>query len=230
MLVFGKNVVLEILKKDKKIQKAYVYKHFNDEEILSALQNKNIHIDYLEKHQLDNLANGNHQGIIVSIPDFKYGNIDEIRSDNGFIVILDHIEDPHNFGAIIRTAEAAGVDAIIIPKDRSVDVNSTVMKTSAGALENMKVVQVTNLTNTIKELKQKGYWFVATDMEGTDYDKVDYKGNIAIVIGNEGSGISRLVKENCDFVATIPMTGSINSLNASVAAGIILFEALKQRR
>jgi 23S rRNA (guanosine2251-2'-O)-methyltransferase len=143
---------------------------------------------------------------------------------------LDHIEDPHNFGAIIRTAEAAGVDAIIIPKDRSVDVNSTVMKTSAGALENMKVVQVTNLTNTIKELKQKGYWFVATDMEGTDYDKVDYKGNIAIVIGNEGSGISRLVKENCDFVATIPMTGSINSLNASVAAGIILFEALKQRR
>ena len=230
MLVFGKNVVIEILKNNKKIYKAYVYKHFNDEEIISELQNKNIPIEYRDKNQLEYLANGNHQGIIVDIPDFKYNQLDDIMSENSLIVILDHIEDPHNFGAIIRTCEAAGVNGIIIPKDRSVEVNSTVMKTSAGALENMKIVQVTNLNATIKELKENGFWFVGTDMEGTDYSKIDYRGKIGIIIGNEGKGISRLVKDNCDFIASIPMNGSINSLNASVAAGIIVFEAAKQRR
>lgn len=230
MLVFGKNVVIEILKNNKKIHKAYIYKHFNDEEIISELQNKNIPIEYKDKNQLEYLANGNHQGIIVDIPDFKYNSIDDIITDDSLIVILDHIEDPHNFGAIIRTCEAAGVNGIIIPKDRSVEVNSTVMKTSAGALENMKIVQVTNLNSTIKELKEKGFWFVGTDMEGTDYSQINYRGKMGIIIGNEGKGISRLVKENCDFIATIPMNGNINSLNASVAAGIIVFEAVKQRR
>ena len=230
MLVFGKNVVIEILKNNKKIYKAYVYKHFNDEEIISELQNKNIPIEYRDKNQLEYLANGNHQGIIVDIPDFKYNQLDDIMSENSLIVILDHIEDPHNFGAIIRTCEAAGVNGIIIPKDRSVEVNSTVMKTSAGALENMKIVQVTNLNATIKELKENGFWFVGTDMEGTDYSQIDYRGKMGIIIGNEGKGISRLVKDNCDFIASIPMNGSINSLNASVAAGIIVFEAAKQRR
>ena len=230
MLVFGKNVVIEILNNNKKIHKAYIYKEFSDQNIISELQNRNIRIEYKEKYQLDKLADKNHQGIIVEIDDFKYSNLEDIIKENSFIVILDHIEDPHNFGAIIRTCEAAKVDGIIIPKDRSVSVNSTVMKTSAGALENMKIVEVTNLTNTIKELKKKGFWFVATDMDGTDYKQIDYKGNIAIVIGNEGNGISRLVKENCDFVASIPMAGKVNSLNASVATGIIIFEALSQRK
>ena len=148
---------------------------------------------------------------------------------NGFIVMLDHLEDPHNFGAIIRTCEAAGVDGIIIPKDRSVDVNGTVMKTSVGTLDNMKIVSVTNLVNTIEYLKKKGYWVTSTDMEGTCYNKIDYKGSCLIVIGSEGNGVSRLVKENSDFVASIPMKGKVNSLNASVAAGIVIFEAARQR-
>jgi 23S rRNA (guanosine2251-2'-O)-methyltransferase len=230
MLVFGKNVVLEVLKNNKKIYKAYVYKEFSDQNIISELQNNNITIEYKDKFQLDRLADKNHQGIIIEIDDFKYSQLEDIITENNLIIILDHIEDPHNFGAIIRTCEAAKVDGIIIPKDRSVSVNSTVMKTSAGALENIKIVEVTNLTNTIKDLKKKGFWFVATDMDGKDYKEIDYKGNIGLVIGNEGKGISRLVKENCDFVASIPMKGKVNSLNASVAAGIVIFEALSQRK
>ena len=139
------------------------------------------------------------------------------------------MEDPHNLGAIIRTCEAAGVNGIIIPKDRSVEVNSTVIKVSAGAIENMNICMVTNLNQTIKELKAKGFWIVGTDMKGENYTKIDYNGKTAIVIGNEGSGMSKLIEENCDFVATIPMKGKINSLNASVAAGIVIFEAMRQR-
>lgn len=230
MFVYGKNVVNEVLKSHKNIHKAIVYKEFNDDVIISALKNRDIRIDYVDKRQLDELANGAHQGIIISIPDYVYFDLDDMINDNSCIVILDHLEDPHNFGAIIRTCEAAGVSGIVIPKDRSVEVNSTVMKTSAGALEAVKIAQVTNLTNTIKDLKKQGFWIVGTDMEGTVYDKIDYKGKIAIVIGSEGDGMSRLVKESCDFIATIPMNGSINSLNASVATGIIIFEAMKQRR
>lgn len=231
MLVFGKNVVIEILKNKTEIHNAYIYKHFNDETIISELQNRHIPINYVEKSELDHLANGNHQGIIVSIPDYKYFDLDELLVDEfPFIMILDHIEDPHNFGAIIRTCESAGVSGIIIPKDRSVDVNSTVMKVSAGALENMKIAMVTNLTTTIKDLQKQGFWVVGTDMDGTDYTKIDYKGKLVIVIGGEGDGMSRLVKESCDFIASIPMKGKINSLNASVATGIIIYEALKARK
>ena len=148
-----------------------------------------------------------------------------------FIIILDHVEDPHNFGAIIRTSEAAGVDYIIIPKDRSVKVNSTVMKTSVGALDNVKIVEVTNLNNTIKKLKKKNVWIVGTDMENSvAYDSIDYKVPIALVIGSEGFGMSNLVKKNCDFIARIPMYGKINSLNASVAAGIMIYEVVRQRK
>lgn len=227
MYVFGKNVVVELINNKRKINKAFVYKDFKDNDIISKL---NCPIKYMDKYELDRLVDGNHQGIIVDIEDYKYHDIDEIIKDNGFIVMLDHIEDTHNFGAIIRTCEAAGVDGIIIPKDRSVDVNGTVMKTSVGTLDVVPIVQVTNLVNTIKELKNKGYWITATDMDGTSYDKIDYKGSICIIIGNEGSGISRLVKDNSDFIASIPMNGTVNSLNASVAAGIIIFEAVKQRR
>lgn len=231
MYVYGKNVVKEILKKNEKINKAYIYKNFNDENIISELQKRKISIKYMEKYELDKLANGVNQGIIVSVPDYKYASLDELLvKENPLLVILDHLEDPHNLGAIIRTCEAAGVDGIIIPKDRSVEVNATVIKVSAGAINNVKISMVTNLSRTIKELKEKGFWIVGTDMLGTDYDSIDYKGKTAIIIGNEGSGMSRIIKESCDFIATIPMIGKINSLNASVAAGIVIFEAVKSRK
>lgn len=229
MYIYGKNVALEYLEKKEKIKKAIISKDFKDQKILSLLQKQNISTKFLSKKEIDELAKGNNQGIILDVPDFDYNNIDEIPLENGFIVILDHLEDPHNFGAIIRTCEAAGVDAIIIPKDRSVDVNSTVIKVSTGAISNIKVIKVTNLVNTMNELKEKGYWFIGTDMEGTSYDKIDYKGNIGIIIGNEGKGMSDIITKNCDFIASIPMKGKVNSLNASVAAGIVIFEALKQR-
>lgn len=150
--------------------------------------------------------------------------------DNGLIVMLDHIEDPHNFGAIIRTCEAAGVSGIIIPNDRSVSVNATVIKTSVGTCDNVKIVRVTNLNKTIEYLKKNGYWIFGTDMDGTSYDELDYKGKTCIICGNEGKGMSKLVRDNCDFIASIPMNGKVNSLNASVATAIILFEAVKNRR
>lgn len=231
MYIYGKNVAIEAIKKNKKIQKAYIYKDFNDRNLISAIQNLKICIKFCTKMELDKLVKGNHQGIILSVPDYQYCHLEDLLyEDNPLIVILDHLEDPHNLGAIIRTCEAAGVNGIIIPKDRSVDVNSTVIKVSAGAIENINVCMVTNLNQTINELKKKGFWIVGTDMVGTDYTKIDYKGKTAIIIGNEGNGMSKLVENSCDFVATIPMNGKINSLNASVATGIIVFEAIKQRR
>lgn len=231
MYVFGKNVALEILKKGDKIKKAYIYKDFNDRNIISALQKSKICINYCTKMELDKLANGNHQGIILSVPDYEYTDISKmIDKQDGLIVILDHLEDPHNLGAIIRTCEAAGVDGIVIPRDRSVSVNSTVMKVSAGALENMDIACVTNLNNTIKYLKDNGFWIVGTNMNGMPYNEIDYHGKIAIVIGNEGSGMSKLITDSCDFIASIPMRGKINSLNASVATGIIVYEAVKSRK
>ena len=231
MYIYGKNVVTEYIKNNKKIQKAFIYKNFNDDFIISALQKRNIGINFLEKKELDGLANGMHQGIILSVPDYEYAPLEDLlQNENPLLVILDHLEDPHNFGAIIRTCEAAGVDGIIIPKDRSVSVNSTAIKVSTGTIDHMKIACVTNLNQTIKELKQKGFWIVGTDMEGTDYDKIDYTGKLAIVIGNEGSGMSRLVQESCDFIAKIPMQGTVNSLNASVATGIVVFEAVLKRK
>ncbi len=231
MYIYGKNVVTEYLKNQKKIKKAYIYKNFNDEFILSAIQKQNIETKFLEKFELDKLANGMHQGIILSVPDYMYAPLEELlKKEDSFLVILDHLEDPHNFGAIIRTCEAAGVDGILIPKDRSVDVNSTVIKVSTGAIDHMKIACVTNLNQTIRTLKEKGFWIIGTDMEGTDYNQIDYTGKIAVVIGNEGNGMSRLVQESCDFIAKIPMQGTVNSLNASVAAGIIIFEAMLKRK
>lgn len=227
MYVYGKNVALEHIESDD-ILEVYLYDKFNDNNILSKLYKYNI--KKLPKHKLDQMVNGNHQGIILKVKDYEYADIDEIITDDSLIVILDHLEDPHNFGAIIRTCEAAGVTGIIIPKDRSVSVNGTVTKVSVGTTEKVKIVQVTNLINTINYLKEKGFWITGTTMEGQDYTTVDYKGKSAIIIGNEGKGMSRLVKESCDFIASIPMLGTVNSLNASVAAGIIIFEAVKQRR
>ena len=230
MLVYGKNVVSEYLYGNKKIEKAYIQQNFNDFDIINKLKKKNIKIESLTKFDMDKKVSGLHKGIILSVEDYKYANIhDLISDDDSLIVMLDHIEDPHNFGAIIRSCEAAGVDGIIIPTDRSVEVNATVIKTSVGTTEKMKIARVTNLNSTIKLLKDKGYWIFGTDMDGEDYTKLDYKGKTCIICGNEGSGMSKLTKENCDFIASIPMKGEVNSLNASVATAIIVFEAIKQR-
>ena len=216
MYVYGKNVAKDL---NSKIEKAYVLNNFKDKELLKKIK---APIIYVDKKKLDSMVDGVHQGIILKIADYEYKDIVDLTSD--VVVILDHLEDPHNLGAIIRTCEAAGVKDIILPKDRSVQVNSTVMKTSAGCLDRVNLYQVTNLVQTINCLKKQGFWIIGTDMEGTDYKKLDYQGKIAIIIGNEGNGMSRLVKESCDFIASIPMYGTVNSLNASVAAGIILFE------
>lgn len=230
MLVFGKNVALEYLNSDKKIYKAFIQNNFNDYDLINKVKHKNIKLQTLTKFDMDKKVSGLHQGIILDVEDYKYADIYNIISDeDSLIVMLDHIEDPHNFGAIIRSCEAAGVDGIIIPTDRSVEVTSTVIKTSVGTTEKMKIARVTNLNSTIKLLKDKGYWIFGTDMDGTDYTKLDYKGKTCIICGNEGSGMSKLVRENCDFIASIPMQGEVNSLNASVATAIIVFEAVKQR-
>lgn len=232
MIVYGRNVAVELLKDSKDIKKIILQENFDDKNINSLLEKANFKIEYRKKSEMDKLCNGSHQGIILDIRDYQYSKLDDIiRNDSNFVVILDHIEDPHNLGAIIRTSEAAGVDAIIIPKDRQVQVNSTVMKTSAGALTNMDVVSVSNLVQTINKLKENGFWIVGTALENSvDYRTIDYSGKIALVIGNEGKGISRLVRETCDFVANIPMYGEINSLNASVASGIMIYEVVRSRK
>lgn len=231
MYIYGKNVIAESLKNHQVIHKAYIYKKFQDKNMISELQKRNIPIKFVEKTELDKLAKGNHQGIILNVPDYEYASLEELLvKENPLLIILDHLEDPHNLGAIIRTCEAAGVDGMIIPKNRCVDVNSTVMRTSVGASEYVKIAQVTNLVETMKELKKQGFWIVGTDMDGTDYVEIDYRGKTAIVIGNEGHGMARLVKENCDYIASIPMNGKINSLNASVAAGIMIYEAISKRK
>jgi len=221
MYVYGRNVIKDY----KNLKKVYVQDSLKNSELV---KNINVPIKYLNKRELDKMVSGNHQGIVGEVEDYKYFELNDL--DNDVIVILDHLEDPHNLGAIIRTCEAAGFDNIIIPKNRSVSINGTVVKTSVGTIERVKIAQVTNLNNAIQTLKKKGYWIIGTDMIGTDYKELDYNGKVAIVIGNEGVGISRLVKENCDFIATIPMNGQVNSLNASVAAGVLLFEILRQRR
>ena len=223
MRVYGRNVVKGLLEKGIKIKKIYLQNSFNDE-LTSMIKEKDIPVSYLEKEKLDDMETGN-QGIIAEINDYEYGDIGEIN--DGKVVILDHLEDPHNLGAIIRTCEAAGIKNIIIPKDRSVRVTGVVYKTSAGAILNVNIILVSNVVNAINYLKKIGYWIVGTDMDGTDYRKIDYTGKIGLIVGSEGKGISDLVSKNCDFVAKIPMNGEVNSLNASVAAAIIIYEAMR---
>lgn len=232
MLVYGRNVAKEILGKNKKVEKIVLQEGFDDKEINSLIENGNLRVEVKQKRDIDRLADGVHQGIILYIPDYKYKTLNEVlENEPQFLVLLDHLEDPHNLGAIIRTSEAAGVDAIVMPKDRQVMINSTVMKTSVGTLDNMNIVAVTNLVQTIEELKKNGYWIVGTALENSvDYRDIDYSGKIALVIGNEGSGISRLVAKSCDFIAKIPMYGTTNSLNASVAAGIMIYEVVRNRK
>ena len=232
MLVYGRNVAKEVLQNPKNVKKVILQDGFDDKKINSLLEKCKFEVLYKKKIEMDNLCNGTHQGIILDIKDYQYSSLDDVcSSDSDFVVILDHLEDPHNLGAIIRTCEAAGVSYIIIPKDRQVMVNSTVMKTSAGALSNVHITVVSNLVNAISKLKDNGFWVVGTAMEDSvDYRSIDYSGKTALVIGNEGKGISRLVRESCDFVATIPMFGKINSLNASVASGIMIYEVVRNRK
>ena len=232
MLVYGKNVAKDLLKKNKFIKKVIIQDNFDDKEIKSYLENAKFDVKIMSKREIDNLCSGVHQGIILDIPDYKYGNIDDVFDNNDeFVVILDHLEDPHNLGAIIRTCEAAGVKSIIIPKDRQVQVNATVMKTSVGTLDNVNVIEVSNLVNAIDKLKKNGFWIVGTALENSqDYREIDYSGKIALVIGNEGSGISNIISKNCDFLAKILMYGTTNSLNASVAAGIMIYEVIRNRK
>ena len=232
MLVYGRNVAKELLENGKIVQKIILQDGFSDKEINSLIEKRKVPVQYKSKREIDRLAPGVHQGIILFIPDYKYKDISDVLDDEAkFFVILDHLEDPHNFGAIIRTCEAAKVDAIIMPKDRQAQVNSTVMKTSAGTLDNVSIVTVTNLVSTIDELKKNGFWIVGTALEDSvDYRSIDYSGKIALVIGNEGSGMSKLVKNACDFIAKIPMYGTTNSLNASVASGIMIYEVIRNRK
>ena len=233
MVVYGKNVARDLLKNNKKIEKIVLQDNFNDKEILSLIEKNRINYKTVSKHEIDHLVDGVHQGILLYVSDYKYSSIDDLVNDqdNSFLVLLDHLEDPHNLGAIIRTCEAAGVDGIVLPKDRQVQVNSTVYKTSVGTLDNVRIASVTNLVNAINKLKEAGYWIVGTALDNSvDYREIDYSGKIALVIGNEGNGISNIVEKNCDFIAKIPMYGKTNSLNASVAAGIMIYEVIRNRK
>lgn len=231
MIVYGRNVARDLLKKDKKINNIILQDNFEDKDLISLIENKKIKVEYKSKREIDNLAKGVHQGIILDIPDYQYKSLDKIISNSSFLVILDHLEDPHNLGAIIRTCEAAGVDGIIIPKDRQVQINSTVMKTSVGTLDNVNIASVVNIANTIDKLKEEGFWVVGTALEDSvDYRNIDYSGKIVLIIGNEGSGMTKLVTKKCDYIAKIPMYGTTNSLNASVAAGIMIYEVIRNRK
>ena len=232
MLVYGRNVARDLLKKEKKIEKIFLQDGFDDNEIISLIENNKIKVEFSTKKEIDNLANGLHQGIILSVSDYQYKELDLVfKNNDDFVVLLDHLEDSHNLGAIIRTCEAAGVKSIIIPKDRQVQINATVMKTSVGTLDNVNIISVSNLVNTISKLKENGFWIVGTSLSNSvDFREIDYSGKIALIIGNEGSGISKLVSKNCDFLAKIPMYGETNSLNASVAAGIMIYEVIRNRK
>lgn len=238
--IAGRNPVLEILKTDKKIDKLYIQKgelQGSINKIIGIARERNIQIQEVDKRRLDTLSEGNiHQGVVALVGAYNYTTIDEIlerakdRQEDPFIIILDEIEDPHNLGAIIRTAECAGVHGIIIPQRRSALVNQTVYRSSVGAVEHVLVARVNNLNNAIKELKNKGLWVYGADMAGENFHfNTKFDGAIALVVGNEGKGISRLVKENCDLLVKIPMLGKVSSLNASNAAAILIYEIVRQK-
>ena len=231
MLIYGRNVCEVALKENVKIRKIYLQDGFSDKKLLNMIENVKLKPTYLLKRKMDDLVNGIHQGIIFDVSDYKYADIDKLLGENKFVVMLDHLEDVHNLGAIIRTCEAAGVDAIIIPENREVLVNGSVIKTSAGCAYQMDIVKVVNLARTIDYLKDNNYWVVGTSLDtDLDYREVDYSGNICLVIGNEGKGISSLISKKCDFITKIPMYGRTNSLNASVAAGIMIYEVIRNRK
>lgn len=233
-LLIGRNAVTEALKSDREIDTLILMRNNNNpalSRLASMAKEKGAVVKEVDSKKLDFMCGGaNHQGVAAYVAAHEYSSIDEIfayaeeKGEEPFIVVCDEIEDPHNLGAIIRTAECAGVHGVIIPKRRSASLNFTVGKTSAGALEYMRVARVSNLASTIDELKEKGCWVYGADMDGTDYKKTDFSGAVVLVIGSEGKGIGKLIRQKCDAIVSLPMKGNINSLNASVAAGILMYE------
>ena len=238
-IIEGRNVVLEALKSGRPVDKIFVEDGCQDGPILTIkreAKKRDAIIKYVSKERLDQLSEAKkHQGVIAYIAAYEYSEVEDImalakeKGEDPFIILLDNIEDPHNLGAIIRTAHQAGAHGVIIPKNRAVGLTSTVARTSAGALNYIPVARVTNLSQTIDKLKKEGLWFVSADMDGDVMYKTNLTGPIGLVIGSEGEGVSRLVKEHCDINARIPMKGQIDSLNASVAAGVLMYEIVRQR-
>lgn len=235
----GRNAVLEAFRSGKPIDKVYVLDGCQDGPVRTIVREAKKYdtiLNFVDKERLDQLSETKkHQGVIAVAAAYQYAEVDDIlkaaeeKGEPPFLILLDNIEDPHNLGAIIRTANLAGAHGVIIPKRRAVGLTGTVAKTSAGAINYTPVAKVTNLSATIKELKERGIWFVCADMGGTPMYQLDLKGPIGLVIGSEGEGVGKLVRENCDFVASIPMKGEIDSLNASVAAGVLAYEIVRQR-
>ena len=222
MKVYGKNVFNELKENVGAIRKVYLAKSFNDKEIIKFIKDNKISYTTTDNKVMDKMVDGKHQGIIVVINDYDYVDYKTMYSDK-MVVVLDHLEDPHNFGAIIRTCEAAGIHSIVIPKDRGVSVNSTVMKTSVGALEHVNVAMVNNLVKAIDDFKKNGFFVYGADMNGHNYKDISFSDKVLLIIGNEGKGMGRLVRETCDEIVSIPQYGKINSLNASVATAVIIY-------
>ena len=225
MLVCGKNVLKET--NINKIHKVYLKEGFKDQEILTYLKVNKIKYEFAKEFRLNKMVNEHHQGIVIDMDDYNYYSLEDVLNED-FLVCLDHLEDPHNLGAIIRTCECAGIKGIIIPKDRSVRVNDTVMKISAGAINNVKIVEVKNLADALRKLKKNLFFVYTADMDGKDYRQVDYAIKKVLVIGAEGSGVSDIVRKVSDEIISIPMYGKINSLNASVSAAILIYGMLKE--
>lgn len=237
--ISGKNTVIEALQSSRSIEQIQLAENLNPSlvsKIKGLAKQKNTIVKSVPKKKLDQLVQGNHQGIVALVAAYEYAKLDDLfeqairKKEPPFFLILDEIEDPHNLGSILRTADATGVHGVIIPKRRAVGLTETVAKTSVGAIEHVPVARVTNIVQTIKELKEKNVWIVGTEMNATeDYRKMDGALPIAIVIGNEGKGMSRLVKESCDWTVSLPMKGRVSSLNASVAASLLMYEVLRKR-
>ena len=235
----GRNAVIEAFRAGKTIDKLFVLEHCQEgsmNTIIREAKKKDTIINYVKKERLDQMSEtGKHQGVIAYVAAYDYATVDDIlerareKDEQPFIIVLDNIEDPHNLGAIIRTANLAGAHGVIISKHRAAGLTATVAKASAGAINYTPVAKVTNIAKTIEKLKDQGLWFVCADMGGTRMYDLDLKGSIGLVIGNEGEGVSRLVKEKCDFIASVPMFGDIDSLNASVATGVLAYEIVRQR-
>lgn len=238
-LIIGRNAVLEAVRSGREIDVIFVAKGDRSGSIgmiIGKAAENSLVVKEVDRRKLDAMCGGaNHQGIAARAAAHKYADIEDMikaaeeKGEAPFVIICDEIEDPHNLGAIIRSADACGAHGVIIPKRRGVSLTYAVSKVSAGAIEYVPVARVSNLASTIEELKKKGFWIYGADMDGTPWDKQDYSGSVALVIGSEGKGISRLVKEKCDFIVSLPMKGKINSLNASVAAGILMYEVIKHR-
>ena len=238
-IIEGRNAVMEAFRSGKPVDKLYVLDGCQDGAVRSIIREARKHdtiLNFVEKDRLNQLSEtGKHQGVIASVAAYEYAEVEDMlklaeeKGEDPFLIILDNIEDPHNLGAIIRTAEAAGAHGVIIPKRRSASLNATVFKTSAGAASWLPVARVSNLAATIDMLKENGVWIYGTDGEGQSYTEVKLTGPIGLIVGSEGFGMGRLIKDKCDFLLSLPMAGKVNSLNASVAAGIFMYEAVRQR-